>query len=86
MSSHEKLLERFLSRPKDFTYRELKRLLSGLGFKEDIKGKTSGSRVEWINHEVDSAIELHKPHHSGDALRPKTLKEIEDKLGNEGFI
>ena len=31
MSRFEKLLKRFLSRPKDFSYDELRMLLSGLG-------------------------------------------------------
>lgn len=86
MSSHDKLLARFLLRPKDFTYREIKRLLNGFNYKEDTKGRTSGSRVEFVNSEIESAIEMHKPHHSGDGIRPKTLKEIENILRNEGLI
>lgn len=39
MGKKEKLLERLLSKPKDFTYNELKSLLNGLGYVETIKGK-----------------------------------------------
>ena len=42
MSKFEKLVVRFLSRPKDFTYNELIKLLKGFGYIE-IQG--AGSRV-----------------------------------------
>ena len=49
MTKKNKLLERFLSVPKDFTYDELKTLLRSLGYEESNLGKTSGSRVEFYN-------------------------------------
>ena len=48
MTKKNKLLERFLSVPKDFTYDELKTLLRSLGYEESNLGKTSGSRVERV--------------------------------------
>ena len=60
MSTKDKLIERFKKQPKDFTFDELVRLLSVLGFAIDNKGKTSGSRVVFENG--DKEIELHKPH------------------------
>ena len=45
MSRLEKALQRLKSIPKDYTYSEAKYLLGQLGFIEDNKGKTSGSRV-----------------------------------------
>ena len=36
----------------------------GLGFCEDYKGKTSGSRVIFRNVREETSIELHKPHPS----------------------
>lgn len=42
MSKKDKLIERLKSKPKDFTYDELKVLLNYLGFYENSKGKTSG--------------------------------------------
>lgn len=62
MSQFEKLLERFLSRPKDFTYRELKTLLNHFGYVEDTKGKTSGSRVQFVNLKTGNKLDVHKPH------------------------
>ena len=62
MSSHEKLLERFLKLPKDFTWDELKRLMKKYGYAQNNKGKTSGSRVRFESEESDIYLDLHKPH------------------------
>jgi hypothetical protein len=59
MTRSEKLISRFLTRPKDFTYDELKRLLKGLGYTE-LQG--SGSRVVFSNKKLNHTIKLHKPH------------------------
>lgn len=84
MSKIEKDIERLKSRPKDFTYDEAKRILNNFGFIENTKGKTSGSRVKFINKE-NIIIELHKPHPS-NILKPYQIKLIIDKLkGTEGF-
>lgn len=63
MSKLEKEIERLKSKPKDYTYDETKSLLNKLGFVEHNKGKTSGSRVKFID-KYDRKIELHKPHPS----------------------
>lgn len=42
MSKTEKLIKRFESKSKDFTYDELKCLLNKFGVIENNKGKTSG--------------------------------------------
>ena len=62
MSKLEKEIERLESKPKDFTYHEAKKILNNLGFIEDNKGKTSGSRVIFKNYDLNKKIELHKPH------------------------
>lgn len=41
MSKKEKLVQRLLMLPKDFTFAELESLLIQLGFEIDNKGKTS---------------------------------------------
>ena len=61
MSKLEKEIERLKSKPKDYTYEEAKSLLNKLGYIENNKGKTSGSRVIFINKD-NIKIELHKPH------------------------
>ena len=63
MSKIEKQIERLKSKPKDYTYEEAKNLLNKLGFFENNKGKTSGSRVEFIDT-YGRKIMLHKPHPS----------------------
>jgi len=40
MSRIEKLLKRFLSAPKDFTWEELVKILASFGYEEIIAGKT----------------------------------------------
>lgn len=51
MGTKDKLIERFKRQPKDFTWDELVRLFSLLGFELSNKGKTSGSRVIFIKGE-----------------------------------
>lgn len=48
MSQYEKLMARFKSQPKDFSWNELAHALKQLGFRE-IQG--SGSRVKFFNEE-----------------------------------
>jgi len=49
MSKKEIEIERLKTKPKDFTYDETKTLLNKLGLIENNKGKTSGSRVIFID-------------------------------------
>lgn len=61
MSKLEKEIERLKARPRDYTYDEAKSLLNKLGFIENNKGRTSGSRVAFFNKD-NIKIDLHKPH------------------------
>lgn len=79
MSKIKKDIERLKSKPKDFTYEELKRVLNYFGFIEDNKGKTSGSRVVFINEYTNAKIDLHKPH-NGNNLKPYQIKDVLEKL------
>lgn len=83
MSKKEKLIARLLSRPKDFHYDEAKALLLQLGFEEKNKGKTSGSRVEFIKG-ADTIL-LHKPHPSGE-LKSYQVKQLVDTLNELKLI
>ena len=85
MSRRQKLIDRFLSRPSDFTYNELKRLLSGFGYRETKAGKTSGSRVAFINDETEHIISLHKPH-PDPAVKSYILDQITESLEREGWL
>lgn len=60
MGTKEKLIARFKSNPKDFTWDEFVRLFSILGYEIDNKGKTSGSRTIFFKGEI--SYTAHKPH------------------------
>jgi hypothetical protein len=51
MSKIEKLIARFLTMPTDFHYDEVVKLLGHFDFEEVKTGKTSGSRVKFMNQE-----------------------------------
>lgn len=75
MGTKEKLLERFLTLPKDFTYEEVKRLFGMLGYSESNKGSTSGSRVEFISSDGKNSYIMHKPHPS-NIIKRYVMKQL----------
>ncbi|AQW98612.1 type II toxin-antitoxin system HicA family toxin [Elizabethkingia anophelis] len=83
MTKIDKLIERLLSIPKDFTYTELLSILNYFGYKESTKGKTSGSRVMFIHKETEAPIRLHKPK---PILKEYAIKQIIEELKKENFI
>ncbi len=85
MSRKEKLIKRFLSQPKDFTYDELVALFSIYGFVVNQKGKTSGSRVVFVNDAARKSYGMHKPH-PGNVLKPYAMKQALEFLKVENFI
>ena len=85
MSTKEELIARFLKQPKDFTYQELSRLLSGFGYVEETKGKTSGSRVMVFHKEKEHSIMIHKPH-PGNTSKTYVMKYVLQELIAIGFI
>jgi hypothetical protein len=62
MSTRDKLIKRFRTMPKDFSFDEMKRLFAGLGFDIDNKGGTSGSRLAFINQAKGLTYNMHRPH------------------------
>ena len=79
MGNIDKLIKRLLSNPKDFSYNELKTLLSGFGYKEQ---QRSGSRVVFKNERLHHSIKLHKPHPENILKRYQLnviLKELKTK-------
>ena len=61
MSKVEKLIEKLKSRPKDFSWDEMIKVLSHFGFEPLPKGKTGGSRRKFTN-ENKEILSLHEPH------------------------
>ena len=85
MSKKEKQIARLLSKPKDFTFDELSSLLKSLGYIVDNKGKTSGSRIAFINLSNSNIIRLDKPHPSNE-LKAYLINYIINKLKEKGEI
>lgn len=79
MSKKEKLIARFLSMPSDFHFDEMVKLLGYFGFIEVKKGKTSGSRIKFINENRVTLI-MHKPHPTG-IMKRYQLKQVKEVLG-----
>ena len=82
MTRSEKLLTRFLSRPKDFTYNEIVRLLGSFGYKEQ---QGSGSRIVFSNEGLKHNIKLHKPH-PGNVLKRYQIDLIIKELKSNELL
>lgn len=81
MSKKEKLIERFLSKPADFQWRELQSLLRNLDFVE-VQG--NGSRVKFFRKacktiNVDVVVTVHKPH-PDSTVKKYALEQVINKL------
>ena len=84
MSSKDKLIARFLTLPSDFTFDELERLLTMLGYTKSNKGKTSGSRVVFKDKD-GHPIMLHKPH-PGNIVKQYAVRQVYEELQNKGLL
>lgn len=82
MGKHEKLLARFKSRPKDFTFQEVATLLAGFGYVLNQSG--SGSRVRF-EHEHCAPMMMHKPHPS-PVLKPYQIDQVLEILKQENLL
>lgn len=84
MSKIGKLLERLLSRPADFTWDELIRILNHFGYIEVKSGKTGGSRRKYADKE-NQIINLHKPH-PGNILKRYAIDQVISTLKERGHL
>jgi hypothetical protein len=82
MSRKEKLKARFLARPKDFTFEELRWLLRQLGYEEQ---EAEGSRVAFCRKVSGSIIKLHRPHPQ-PTLKAYQINQVIDALREEDLI
>ncbi len=85
MSKKEKLISKLKSNAKSFSYDDAETLLGMLGYRKTNKGKTSGSRVRFINDESGNVISLHKPHPQKE-LKEYQVRQLIDELTREGRI
>jgi len=84
MGKKEKLLERLLLRPTNFTFSELVTLLGHFGFYIAKAGKTGGSRVSFTDGKRDY-IRIHKPH-PRNTLKPYQVDAIIAALNERRLI
>jgi predicted RNA binding protein YcfA (HicA-like mRNA interferase family) len=81
MGRQEKLRERFLTRPADFTWGELVRLLEGFGYSLH---KNKGSRRVFKGEGLPR-IHLHEPH-PGNIVKQCYLDDVRQLLEGENLI
>lgn len=84
MTKREKLIDKLLSKPKDFTWDELTKVLNGFGYKLISGGKTGGSRIRFVNPNYPPII-MHKPH-PRPILKRYQLEDILNLLKQEKLI
>lgn len=85
MNKRDKLLKKFRSLPKDFTFEELQSLFSQFGFCLENKGTTSGSRVIFVNDKTRDAYIMHKPHPK-NIIKGYQMRQVYDFLISKGYI
>lgn len=85
MGTKEKLIVRFISQPKDFTFEELVRLFRHFDFEINVKGKTSGSRMEFVNEKRSLSYGVHKPHPT-NAIKQYVMKQVLEFLIDNNYI
>jgi hypothetical protein len=84
MGTKEKLGDRFLKLPSDFTFDEMQRLLESYGYERCNKGRTSGSRLIFKNGDK-RPIMLHKPH-PGNIVKEYAMKQVLEVLREAGLV
>ena len=85
MTKKDKLIERFLSKPKDFKYSELETLLEYSGYREIKKGKTSGSRRAFESETTKHIVRLHRTHKK-NILKQYQLDYLINELRKEDLL
>ncbi|MBF0456798.1 MAG: type II toxin-antitoxin system HicA family toxin [Nitrospirae bacterium] len=83
MGKVSKLIDRLISKPKDFTFDELVVLLKHYGYDKALCGRTSGSRAAFKNSKTKHILRLHKPH-PGQSLKPYQITDIVNSLKEMG--
>jgi hypothetical protein len=84
MNKRDKLLEKLLTKPKDFTWHELTKVLAIFGYEQISGGKTGGSRARFIHDDYPPII-LHKPH-PRPILKRYQIEAIINLLKQENLI
>ena len=85
MSKEDKMIERLLSCPADYTYDEAVNLAKRFGYVLQNKGNTSGSRVMLYREGDGRKILLHRPH-PGKIMKQYAVRLFLEKLRESGDI
>lgn len=85
MNKKEKLIKRFRTLPKDFTFEEIETLFYSCGFTLENKGATSGSRVKFYNEKDLNSYIMHNPHPS-NIIKGYMMRDILNYLLKNGYI
>ena len=83
MSNKDKLIERLLKKPKDFTFDEMTSLLSYFDY--ELKQGGTGSGVKFVRNGSNEVINFHKPHPNG-ILKQYVLEQVIEKLRKDGLL
>ena len=83
MSKKDKLIDRLLKRPADFTFDEMKSLLAYFGY--DLKQGGTGSGVKFIKKGSNEVINFHRPHPNG-VLKRYVFEQVIEKLRKDGLL
>lgn len=83
MSKKDKLIDKLMKKPKDFTFDEMVSLLSYLGY--ELKQGGTGSGVKFIKNGSSEVINFHKPHPNG-ALKRYVLDQVIEKLRKDRLL
>ena len=82
MSKFQKALDRLKSKPRDFTWRELQKIMSHFGYQE-LRG--GGSRRKFMNPKTRISVSLHEPHPK-PILKMYVIELIIEHLKEEGLL
>ncbi|MGYP003421499644 len=85
MNKKEKLIKRFRTLPRDFTFEEVVTLFQTCGFILENKGATSGSRVRFYNAADQNTYIMHKPHPS-NIIKSYLMRDILNFLLKNNYI
>ena len=83
MSKIEKLLLRFLGNPKDFTWKEVLKLMSNFGFDWYCSGGSHGFFVSQKGEKIQPAT---RPHGNDGTIPTYQLRQYKQKLIAFGYI
>ena len=84
LSQMNKLIDRMVTIPNDFSESELDRVMAYFRY---TKQTARGSGIKYVSMETSSMINFHRPHSSGKAnVRIATIKDVVSELRRTGKL